>query len=90
VRECTFIRILIKRLRVRDSTSTHARNIAAAVLFLLKNGSIGEKYNITGESEVSNLELAQFIAKTLGKELKYEVETLGSDVSILGGLRPDV
>jgi len=51
----------------------HARNIAAAVVFLLKNGSIGEKYNITGESEVSNLELAQFIAKTLRKELKYEM-----------------
>ena len=51
----------------------HARNIAAAVIFLLKNGSIGEKYNITGEREVSNLELAQFIAKVLGKELKYEM-----------------
>ena len=27
----------------------HGRNIAAAVLFLIKNGSIGEKYNIAGE-----------------------------------------
>ena len=51
----------------------HARNIAAAVMFLLNNGSIGEKYNITGESEVSNLELAQFISNTVGKELVYEM-----------------
>ena len=33
----------------------HARNIAAAVGFLLQNGSVGEKYNITGEKEVDNL-----------------------------------
>lgn len=49
----------------------HARNIAQALLFLLENGKIGEKYNIVGEREVDNLELAQFIAKTLGKELSY-------------------
>jgi dTDP-D-glucose 4,6-dehydratase len=35
----------------------HARSIAAAVGFLLLKGSIGEKYNITGEKEVDNLEL---------------------------------
>jgi dTDP-glucose 4,6-dehydratase len=51
----------------------HAQNIANAVLFLIKNGSIGEKYNISGEEEVSNLELAQLIAKNLNKELKYEM-----------------
>ena len=51
----------------------HARNIAAAVLFLMKKGTIGEKYNITGEREVSNLEMAQFIAKVMGKELKYKM-----------------
>ena len=39
----------------------------------MKNGTIGEKYNITGEREVSNLEMAQFIAKVVGKELKYEM-----------------
>lgn len=50
----------------------HARNIAAALLFLLENGQVGEKYNIVGEKEVDNLELAQFIAKVLGKELQYE------------------
>ena len=51
----------------------HARNVAQAVLFLLKNGKIGEAYNITGEKEVSNLEMALFIAKIVGKELKYEM-----------------
>ena len=30
----------------------HARNIASAVLFLIQKGSIGEKYNISGEREV--------------------------------------
>lgn len=51
----------------------HARNIAAAVQFLLKNGSVGEKYNITGEQEVDNLELAQFIAEVCDRPLNYEM-----------------
>jgi dTDP-glucose 4,6-dehydratase len=51
----------------------HSQNIASAVYFLINNGKIGEKYNITGEKEVSNLELAQLIAKIMGKELKYEM-----------------
>ena len=51
----------------------HARNIAEAVLFLIKNGTVGEKYNIAGEKEVSNLEMAQMIAKFIDKELDYEL-----------------
>lgn len=51
----------------------HAQNIASAVLFLIQNGKIGEKYNITGEKEVSNLELAKLISTYIGKELKYEM-----------------
>ena len=51
----------------------HAQNIANAVLFLIQNGKIGEKYNISGEKEVSNLDLALFIAKTIGKDLDYEM-----------------
>ena len=57
----------------------HARNVAEAVLFLLKNGTIGQAYNITGEKEVSNLEMAQFIAKVIGKELNYEMVDFHSD-----------
>ncbi len=51
----------------------HARNVADAVLFLLNNGQIGEKYNITGDREISNLEMALFIAKTLEKKINYEI-----------------
>ena len=32
----------------------HARNISAAVLFLIKNGNIGESYNLTGEKEIKS------------------------------------
>ena len=51
----------------------HARNIAHGVLFLIKNGKVGDCYNLTGEREISNLEMAQIIAQTLGRELKYEM-----------------
>tara|TARA_B100000401_G_scaffold73570_1_gene45284 strand:+ start:2540 stop:3526 length:987 start_codon:yes stop_codon:yes gene_type:complete len=57
----------------------HARNIAAAVLFLIKNGENGEKYNISGEKEISNLEMAQLIARCMNKELKYEMVDFHSD-----------
>jgi dTDP-glucose 4,6-dehydratase len=57
----------------------HGRNIAAAVLFLIQQGTIGEKYNIAGEKEVSNLEMAQMIAKSVGKELNYEMVDFHSD-----------
>lgn len=51
----------------------HARNVADAVLFILNNGTIGEKYNITSNNEYNNLELAKKIAKIVGKELKYDL-----------------
>ena len=57
----------------------HARNIAAGVLFLLENGTVGESYNLTGEKEVSNLEMAQIIADTIGKKLNYEMVDFHSD-----------
>tara|TARA_B100000902_G_scaffold25753_1_gene30949 strand:+ start:1896 stop:2894 length:999 start_codon:yes stop_codon:yes gene_type:complete len=57
----------------------HARNIAAGVLFLLENGNIGESYNLTGEREVSNLEMAQIISKTMNKELNYKMVDFHSD-----------
>jgi dTDP-glucose 4,6-dehydratase len=57
----------------------HARNIAAGVLFLLKNGTIGESYNLTGEKEVSNLEMAQIISKTMNKQLNYKMVDFHSD-----------
>jgi len=50
----------------------HARNVCNALLFLTDNGESGDKYNIVGE-EMSNLEVAQFIADTLDKPLKHEM-----------------
>lgn len=51
----------------------HAKNVCSAVNFLLKKGTHGEKYNIVGEKEVDNLTLAKLIAKSVGKELNYEL-----------------
>lgn len=51
----------------------HARNVADAVHFLLNNFEQREKYNIVGEMEISNLELAKMISNAMGKELRYEI-----------------
>lgn len=56
----------------------HARNVADAYLFLinkLENGVnlIGEDFHITGEREVDNLQMAQFIARIIGKPLHHEL-----------------
>lgn len=60
----------------------HSRNAADAVLFILQNtkphlhqpGQVDrpDKYNIVGDKQVSNLELAQTIAKLMGKEFRYK------------------
>jgi dTDP-glucose 4,6-dehydratase len=61
----------------------HARNVASAVLFLMNHPDVlkgdpavpsrSGKYNIVGEKEVSNLELAEFVAQVIGKPLQYEL-----------------
>ena len=51
----------------------HARNVAAAVLFLMDKWETREKYNIVGEAEIDNLQLAQKISDILGKPLNYEL-----------------
>lgn len=60
----------------------HASNLADAWLFLDKNTkpllySRNEykphAFNIAGEQELSNLQLAKIVAEYLGKELKYEI-----------------
>ena len=59
----------------------HARNVADAVYFLIKNSnefldnldaSKGQ-FNIVGEYELDNLQLAEKIADFIGKDLKYEM-----------------
>ena len=51
----------------------HSRNIAAAVLLISQKGNIGECYNIAGKDEITNLKMAQLIASTMNKELKYKI-----------------
>ena len=51
----------------------HARNVCNALLFLTDKGISGEKYNIVGEKEVDNLEMAIFIARTIGRDLCYKM-----------------
>ena len=64
-----------------DSTKTkagsrfwiHARSVSDALLFLSVYGEVGEMYNIVGEKEIDNLQIAKGVAAVLGKELKYEM-----------------
>lgn len=61
----------------------HSRNFADAVLFLIRNcpphmhvpntADRPDRYNIAGDKQLDNLELAQTIAKLMGKELKYKL-----------------
>jgi dTDP-glucose 4,6-dehydratase len=60
----------------------HARNHADAILFLLKNTVPSlhsddcdrpDRYNVVGEKELNNLEVAQMIAKIMDKPLNYEI-----------------
>jgi dTDP-glucose 4,6-dehydratase len=59
----------------------HARNTSDALLFMLKNipvplfpqSSRPERFNIVGGKQISNLEMAQLIAKIIGKPLNYEL-----------------
>jgi dTDP-glucose 4,6-dehydratase len=53
----------------------HARNAASAVLFLLENtpANVRDKFNITGEVEFDNLDLAWTISGIMRKDLKYEM-----------------
>jgi len=61
----------------------HARNCADATLFITQNiepvlyddgdHTVPERFNIVGDVERNNLEVAQDMAEVLGKELKYEL-----------------
>ena len=62
----------------------HSRNFADALLFLIKNvkpymhenekADKPDRFNIAGDRQLDNVELAQLIAKLMNKELKYELE----------------
>ena len=49
------------------------------MLFLIEHGKIGESYNLTGEKEITNLEMAQMIAQILEKPLSYELVNFHAD-----------
>jgi dTDP-glucose 4,6-dehydratase len=61
-------------VRAGSRSYIHARNIAEAVRFVLAHGLLGEKYNVKGEAELDNLQVARFIAAELGRELDYEMQ----------------
>jgi len=63
----------------------HARNVADALLYILKNlppklytdsGDVDrpDRYNIVGEREIDNLKMAQMIADIMSKPLNYRLE----------------
>lgn len=68
-----FIHANKEKTRAGSRFYIHARNVADAVMFVVKNGSSGEKYNIVGSVEVDNLTLAKQISEIIGKPLYYEL-----------------
>jgi len=68
-----FIHSNKEKTRAGSRFYIHARNVANAVMFIVENGSIGEKYNIVGSVEVDNLTLAKQISEIIGKPLHYEL-----------------
>jgi len=51
----------------------HASDVADAVLFLMDNHEIGEKYNIRGSEEIDNEQLVLMIADIMSKSADYEL-----------------
>lgn len=62
-----------ERTRAGSRFYISAVDVADAVLFLLENGVPGDKYNVVGNEETDNLELAQMVARCMGKPLKHEL-----------------
>jgi dTDP-glucose 4,6-dehydratase len=71
--EVVFIHANREKTKAGSRFWIHARNTASAIMFLLKHGQVRDKYNVVGEKEVDNLEIAQFIAGVVGKPLRYEM-----------------
>lgn len=61
----------------------HARNVADAILYILSNRTPGpalfpeaevpDRYNVVGERELDNLEMAQTVADLMGRKLAFEL-----------------
>lgn len=50
----------------------HVRNSCDATLFVLLNGVPGEKYNVVGDTELTNDQLVEMIAAVMGKPVKFK------------------
>ena len=61
------------RTRAGSRFYLYASDLVDAVLFLVEHGVAGEKYNVGGEREVSNLDVAKRIAEIVRKPLNYEM-----------------
>jgi dTDP-glucose 4,6-dehydratase len=67
----------------------HSRNASDAVLFILNNTKpylhqpglvdVPDRYNIVGDAQLDNLELAQTIADLMGKKLVFELVNFHAD-----------
>jgi dTDP-glucose 4,6-dehydratase len=83
-----YIPLVIKKVRDGELVTIHSNaektkagsrfyinteDVASAMKFILQNHKLGDKYNIVGEREVDNLQLAQIIADIMGKKLNYEM-----------------
>ena len=84
-----FVPLIIKKVLLGESLLIHAnrnktkagsrcyihcRNVAAALLHITALGYKGyDEWNIAGEQEIDNLDLAQRIAKIMNKPLKFEM-----------------
>lgn len=72
-----------KEGQIGSRSYIHSRNFADAILFILRklpphmhvplSADRPDRYNIAGDKQLDNLELAQTIAKLMGKELKYKL-----------------
>ncbi len=73
-----------KKTKAGSRHYIHARDVSDAVYFLCENakyfkpeldfgGAKCQKYNIVGPTELDNLELANLIAKIVGRDLKYKL-----------------
>ena len=74
--ECVTIHSDPTKTKAGSRFYIHCRNIAGALTYLLEHDSelpSREKYNIVGEKEVDNLNMAKFIAQVIGKPLNYEM-----------------
>lgn len=83
VSEGTELTIHGKEGLIGSRSYIHSRNFADAVIFILNNlpphkhvpntADRPDRYNIAGDKQLDNLELAQLIAKLMDKPLKYKL-----------------